>query len=65
MQKNHQKKGDGNILGNATVTEGTFILPPHKVLPWKDNTREYKKRFASPNEKLFAEPNSILRQAAC
>jgi len=24
------------------------------VLPWKDNTREYKKRFASANEKLFA-----------
>jgi hypothetical protein len=52
--KEPQEKGDGNILGNATVTEGTFILPPHKVLPWKDNTREYKKRFASANEKLFA-----------
>lgn len=52
--KEPPEKGDGNILGNATVTEGTFILPPHKVLPWKDNTREYKKRFASANEKLFA-----------
>ncbi len=52
--KEPPQKGDGNILGNATVTEGTFILPPHKVLPWKDNTREYKKRFASANEKLFA-----------
>lgn len=47
------EKGDGNILGSTTVTEGNFILPPHKVTPWKDNTREYKKRFASANEKLF------------
>jgi len=51
--KGTDEKGDGNILGNATVTEGNFILPPHQVIPWKDNTREYKKRFASPNEKLF------------
>lgn len=51
--KDTQEKGDGNILGSATVTEGNFILPPHKVTPWKDNTREYKKRFASANEKLF------------
>ncbi|MBX9952837.1 MAG: hypothetical protein K2Y39_26925 [Candidatus Obscuribacterales bacterium] len=51
--KNTEEKGDGNILGNAAVTEGNFILPPHKVIPWKDNTREYKKRFASANEKLF------------
>ncbi len=49
-----QEKGDGDILGNATVTEGNFIMPPHRVLPWKDNTREYKKRFASANEKLFS-----------
>lgn len=51
--KNSEEKGDGNILGNSTVAEGNFILPPHQVIPWKDNTREYKKRFASANEKLF------------
>lgn len=55
-----QEKGDGNILGNSTVTEGTFILPPHKVLPWKDNTREYKKRFACANEKLFVNQLAFL-----
>lgn len=55
-----QEKGDGNILGNSAVTEGTFILPPHKVLPYKDNTREYKKRFASSNEKLFVNQLAFL-----
>lgn len=55
-----QEKSDGNMLGGATVTEGAFILPPHKVIPWKDNTREYKKRFASPNEKLFANQLAFL-----
>jgi len=58
--KKEQDSGPAEILGNTTVTEGTFILPPHKVLPWKDNTREYKKRFASPNEKLFANQMAFL-----
>ncbi|HIA55645.1 MAG TPA: DUF1574 domain-containing protein [Candidatus Melainabacteria bacterium] len=58
--KDTEEKGDGNILGNAAVTEGNFILPPHKVIPWKDNTREYKKRFASANEKLFQNQVAFL-----
>lgn len=58
--KNAEEKGDGNILGNAAVAEGNFILPPHKVIPWKDNTREYKKRFASANERLFQNQVAFL-----
>lgn len=58
--KNTEEKGDSNILGNAAVTEGNFILPPHKVIPWKDNTREYKKRFASANERLFQNQVAFL-----
>lgn len=58
--RDSEEKGDGNILGNAAVTEGNFILPPHKVIPWKDNTREYKKRFASANEKLFQNQVAFL-----
>lgn len=45
--------GDGDILGNSTVTQGSFIIHAHLPLPWKDNTREYRKRFASANERLF------------
>lgn len=50
---NATESGDGDILGNSNVTEGTFIMHAHQPLPWKDNTREYRKRFASSNERLF------------
>lgn len=37
----------------AEVEEGWFVMRPHQQLPYEDNTREYKRRFRSPNTAMF------------
>ena len=41
----------GNM--KAEVEEGWFVLRAHQQLAYEDNTREYKRRFRSPNASMF------------
>ncbi|HEY9787826.1 MAG TPA: hypothetical protein V6D17_20735 [Candidatus Obscuribacterales bacterium] len=45
---------EGEDMTSATcVREGAFIHRPNTVRPFKDNTREYRKRFRTAHQELF------------
>lgn len=44
----------------SDLTQGVFILIPHRIYPFQDNTREYKKRFRTANLDLFNNQTQFL-----
>jgi hypothetical protein len=57
-----QKGGDkvDAIMAAQEVKPGNFVILPEMKLPWQDNTREYKKRFAHKNEAVFKSEQAFL-----
>lgn len=60
----NDKQESAAVPDNASwlsdLTQGVFILIPHRIYPFQDNTREYKKRFRTANENLFANQTTFL-----
>lgn len=55
-RENRLKNKKDNIdalMAAQEVKPGNFLILPNMQLPWQDNTREYKKRFAHKNEAVF------------
>ncbi|HNG19740.1 MAG TPA: hypothetical protein PLI59_11230 [Candidatus Obscuribacter sp.] len=48
------------LMAAQEVKPGNFLILPNMQLPWQDNTREYKKRFAHKNEAVFKGQFAIL-----
>lgn len=48
------------IMAAQEVKPGNFVILPEMKLPWQDNTREYKKRFAHKNEAVFKSEQAFL-----
>jgi hypothetical protein len=46
----------------AEVEEGMMIVKHHWPYSWEDNSKEYKKRYRSPNEKMAATQFWFLKQ---
>lgn len=57
-----QKSGDkvDAIMAAQEVKPGNFVILPEMKLPWQDNTREYKRRFAHKNEAIFKAERAFL-----
>ncbi len=49
----NQKDNIDALMAAQEVKPGNFLILPNMQLPWQDNTREYKKRFAHKNEAVF------------
>ena len=52
----------GNVARNlkSEAEPGDFVLKAGQIYPYEDNSSEYRKRFASPSEKLFGAEKSFL-----
>ncbi len=51
MEADPERNAPGNM--RAEVEEGWFVVRAHQQLSFEDNTREYKRRFRSPNTSMF------------
>lgn len=51
LEADPQRNAPANM--RAEVEEGWFVVKAHQQLSFEDNTREYKRRFRSPNTKMF------------
>lgn len=44
---------NANLLAAKEVHRGLFLIPPNYPLPFQDNSREYKHRYKTNNDRLF------------
>lgn len=51
VEADPERNAPGNM--RAEVEEGWFVVRAHQQLLFEDNTREYKRRFRSPNTSMF------------